>query len=92
MTDKLPTYKDNLFRNIREFRELMGTKAFWTLPKANRDGAVRALSLAYLGMGADPKDYVDMSKNDEADLLATAFMATLEEYHMRGRYLGVDTL
>lgn len=92
MTNPLPTYKDNLFQSIREFRALMGTKAFWALPKVNRDGALKALALAYAGMGADPIDFVNTGNNDAlVDMYGSMFMGTVNEYHMRGEALGVDT-
>ncbi len=72
LTERTP---QEFYREICELREWFGKRQFWQLKPEQREGAIRAITLAYLNTSPD-----DAHSQDD---LFTALDATLLEYQRR---------
>lgn len=69
---------EDFCRTASEFREAMGTKSFWQLPKKNRDGAKRSVTFVYLSAQMDTEEFEKVG--DEV-------VSLLREYAQRETFL-----
>lgn len=65
--------REDFFRELAVFRELMGSRDYWAKPPRQRDIAVKALGFVYINAAIEPEDI-------------TTFCATMEEHTRREVY------